>query len=205
MATFFRFDLLSLGMNSSMYNIIIMRVFYSNVSWWFSTGVWMTASLLKSPRLFSVFWLILIWFSNCFLISKSSSPFTNFVGINPSAPITIGIIRHFNVPCFFFSVLYQGLCNYLSFGFLKFYSVVCRDGKVHNSASALFFSFSFYFSINLSFYLFIYLTISRSGRLTEIRWSVVISKSPRNLCISFSRTDSGLCIYHLFVWSNLNF
>ena len=31
-----------------------------------------------------------------------------------------------------------------------------------------------------------------------------ISKSQRSLYLSFSRTDAGLCIYHLFVWSNLN-
>ena len=37
------------------------------------------------------------------------------------------------------------------------------------------------------------------------RGSVYISKSWRILCVSFSRTDSGLCIYHLFIWSNLNF
>ena len=49
------------------------------------------------------------------------------------------------------------------------------------------------------------LIIIRSGRLTEIRWSVCISKSLRSLCLLFSRIDSGLCIYHLFVWSNFNF
>ena len=32
-----------------------------------------------------------------------------------------------------------------------------------------------------------------------------ISKSQRILFVSFSMTDSGLCICHLFVWSNLNF
>ena len=32
-----------------------------------------------------------------------------------------------------------------------------------------------------------------------------MSKSHWSLCVSFSRTDAGLCIYHLFVWSNLNF
>ena len=32
-----------------------------------------------------------------------------------------------------------------------------------------------------------------------------MSKSHRSLSVAFSRTDSGLCIYHLFVWSNLNF
>ena len=32
-------------------------VFHISVSWWFFTGVWVTASLLKSPGLVSVFWL----------------------------------------------------------------------------------------------------------------------------------------------------
>ena len=49
------------------------------------------------------------------------------------------------------------------------------------------------------------LIITGFGHLAEIRWSVCISKSLRSLCVSFARTDSGLCIYHLFVWSNLNF
>ena len=44
-------------------NIIIIiiifsfRVFHISVSWWFFTGVWVTASLLKSPGLISGFWL----------------------------------------------------------------------------------------------------------------------------------------------------
>ena len=44
-------------------------------------------------------------------------------------------------------------------------------------------------------------TIIRSG----IRWSVCMPMSQRSLCVSFSRTDAGLCIYHLLVWSNFNF
>ena len=55
-----------------------------------------------------------------------------------------------------------------------------------------------------SLYIFL-LTITRSSRLGEIRWSVRIPKSQRSLCVSFSRTDSGLCIFLSFVWSNLNF
>ena len=47
--------------------------------------------------------------------------------------------------------------------------------------------------------------IIRSGLLAENRWSVCMSKSQRSLCVSFSGTDAGLRIYHLFVWSNLNF
>ena len=30
-------------------------------------------------------------------------------------------------------------------------------------------------------------------------------QSPKGVYVSFSRTGAGLCIYHLFVWSNLNF
>ena len=67
--------------------------------------------------------------------------------------------------------------------------MVSRDCKVPNFASSL----------------FLLLIIIRSGLLAEIRWSVWMSKSHRSLCLSFSRTGAGLCIYHLLVWSNLNF
>ena len=46
--------------------------------------------------------------------------------------------------------------------------------------------------------------IIRSSCLVEIRWSVNLSKSQRSLCVSFSGTGSGFCIYHLFVRSNYN-
>ena len=36
--------------------IYSLRVFHISVSWWFFTGVWVIASLLKSPGLFSEFW-----------------------------------------------------------------------------------------------------------------------------------------------------
>ena len=41
-------------------NIIIiiysLRIFHISVNWWYFFGVWVTASLLKSPGLFSIFW-----------------------------------------------------------------------------------------------------------------------------------------------------
>ena len=60
--------------------IFLKRVFHNNVSWCFLTGVWVTASFLKSSGLFSVFWAILInaviWMiSTWILIFKSSSFF----------------------------------------------------------------------------------------------------------------------------------
>ena len=66
--------------------------------------------------------------------------------------------------------------------------MVCRDSKVDYFASCLF--------------LFI---IIKSGLLAGIRWSVCILKSHWSLCESFSKTGAGLGIYHLLVWSNLNF
>ena len=36
----------------------VLRVFHTNIIWWFPTGVCWTLSLLKSPGLFSVFLLI---------------------------------------------------------------------------------------------------------------------------------------------------
>ena len=60
-------------------------------------------------------------------------------------------------------------------------------------------------SIFDSFFFFFFLTITRSGRRVEIRWSICVSKSQRILYVSFSRTDSGFCIYHFFLWSIFNF
>ena len=55
------------------------------------------------------------------------------------------------------------------------------------------------------FFLFCFLLIIiRSGLLAEIRWSVCMSEFHTSLCVSFSRTGSGLYIYHLLVWSSLN-
>ena len=70
-----------------------------------------------------------------------------------------------------------------------------QDNKVHYSVGSLLF-FSFFFFL---------VAITWSGHLAEIRCSVCISKSLGNLCVSFSRTDFGFWVYHLLVWSNLNF
>ena len=62
-----------------------LQVFLTSVSWWFSTGVWETASLLKSPELFSVFWPIIImlylgWSPLVYLFPSLSIRFTIFWG-----------------------------------------------------------------------------------------------------------------------------
>ena len=121
------------------------------------------------------------------LISKSCSPFTNPLEIVSSAQITIGITIIFRFSIFFSSLARS---KYLSlFRFLLF--SVCGLLGWQNPLFGWFSVFCWH--------------ITMPGCLAEIRWSVRISKSQRILCHSFSRTDSGLCIYHLFVWSKLDY
>ena len=72
------------------------RVFHISVSWWFSTGVWVTASLLqvsrsrlRIPAVLSnaVVWIVSTRLPN----SKSSRPFNNPLVIVPDAPISGGL------------------------------------------------------------------------------------------------------------------
>ena len=51
----------------------------------------------------------------------------------------------------------------------------------------------------LFFFFFFFFTIIRSGRLAKIRCSICILKSQRILFVSFFRTNSELCIYHVFM------
>ena len=143
---------------------------------------WTHLSILADPNN-AVVWTV----STRPVIFKSSSPCTNPFG-NFNKGTNYNWYRcHFHVPQFFqFSSKVQVLI--LLFTFFQFHSVVPADNRVPNSASSLFL-----------------LIIIRSGLLGEIRWSVCISKFQRGLCVSFCRTDSWLCIYHLFVRSNFNF
>ena len=55
-------------------------------------------------------------------------------------------------------------------------------------------------TIRLFLFFFLLLIITRSGRLTEIR-----CQNDRDVCVSFSWTDSGLCLSHWVEWSNFSF
>ena len=76
------------------------------------------------------------------------------------------------------------------------------DIKFVGGGVYLFVSFLFGFGLFVCF--FFLLINTRSGILTGIRWSVCISKSQRRFCVLFSKTNSGLCIYHFLVRSNFN-
>ena len=119
--------------------------------------------------------------------SKSSSPFSNPLVTVPNAPITIGIIVTSMFHSFFSSLARS---RYLSFFSHSFSFILCSAGTAKSTILQV---------------LFFFLLIIKSGLLTGIRWSVFILKSHMSLCVAFSRTGAGLCIYHLLVWSNLNF
>ena len=124
---------------------------------------------------------------------KSSSPFNNPLVTVPKAPITICIIVTFMFHSLF---LFLVRSRYLSFFSLSFSFILWSTGTEKSTIFQILFFFFVFFCL---------LLIIRSGFLAEIWWSVCMSKSHRSSCVSFSRTDAGLCIYHLFVWSNLNF
>ena len=88
-----------------------------------------------------------------------------------------------------FSILQQGQGTYLSFHVPS--NLFCGPP---GQQSRQFYKFSFFLLI-----------IMRFGLLARIRSSVWMLKSHRSLCVSFFRTGAGLCICHLFVWSNWNF
>ena len=129
------------------------------------------------------------------LISESSTPYTTPLVTVPSTPITIGIIV-----TFMFHSFYSPLARseYLPPFSLSFSFNLWSGGTENLLLDSFSFLFFFFFS-------FLLLTISRSGLLVDVRRSVCISKSQRVLSVSFFRTDSGWCIYPLFVWSHFNF
>ena len=118
--------------------------------------------------------------------SKSSSPFNSPLVTVPNASIKIGIIVTF-ISHRFLKILWQGWGTYPSFPFLS----VLFCGQLRQQRTIL-------------QVLFLLITI-KPGLLAIIRWSVCMSKSYRGLCMSCSRIAAGLCMYHLFVWTNVNF
>ena len=179
-----------------------------------------TLSGSKSPQVSRTLFTILADLNNTVVwmvsarppISSSSIPLTKPSWIVPSALITIGI----TVTLIAFFVLWQGPSTWLSFRFLWF--SFCGPLGRHSSLFSRFSFFSFlarfrYLSLFVFFDFlsmvrrdskvhystrspFLYMfTFTKFDLLAGMRWSVRISKSQRILCVSFSRVDSGFCIY----------
>ena len=147
-------------------------------------------SLSATPELFSVFWVILVM-----LLSGWSLLFFYFSSFPVSVPILWGLFQVHQLQL-------VSLSPSCSIDFLKLSSNVL----VLTSLFAFFYFILWSAETADSLQFLLLLIIIRSGRLAEIRWSISIWKSlKKSLYVTFSRTDSGLRIYHLFVWSNLNF
>ena len=129
------------------------------------------------------------------LISESSSPFTNSLVTLQRALITISITDIFMLYSF---LNFLARSRYIFFFSLSFNFTLWSIGTAKFTIRQVPFFFFFLF-------LFFLLTIIRCSRLAEIKWSVYIAISQKNLCTSFPITYFWLFIYHLFVWSNLTF
>ena len=148
----------------------------------------------KSPQVSRTLLSILTVLSNAVIwivstrspTSKSPRPFNNPLVIVPKAPIITGTIVTFMFHSFFNSLAWS---RYLSLFSHSFRFILWSAGTA--KLTILQIIFFFFFLVNV-----------RSGLLAGIRWFVCMLKSHRSLCVLFSRTGAGLCIYQLFVWSN---
>ena len=131
-------------------------------------------SVSKSPKVSRTLLSILTDLNNAVVWmvsgqSKFSNHLIKLLGIVLSAQITIGITVTLMFDNFFF-------CSQPRFKYLSF------------------FSFSLIFTLWSPSRFSFLLSITKSGHLGGIKWSVCFSKSQRSLSVLFSRTDSGLCI-----------
>ena len=144
--------------------IYSLSVFPISFSWWFFTGVWVTASLLKSLGLFSIFWpfsIMLLWGWSPIVCQLPSPPVPSMILKSLFQKHQLQLLQ-LSLAC---SIVFHFPCkvnvHILLFIFFQFYSVVSRDSKVDNFAISL----------------FLLLIIIRSGLMAEIRGSVCMSKS----------------------------
>ena len=115
------------------------------------------------PSILAILNNVVVWMvSTCLLISKSSSPFNNHLVTVPKAPITSGIILTYMFHSLFNSLVRS---SYLSFFSLSFNFTLLSAGTAKSKILQV---------------LCLLLIIIRSDHLTEITWSICISKSHRS-------------------------
>ena len=130
--------------------------------WSFSDG--------QSPQVSRTLLSILVVFNKAVVLmvsirpptSKSSSPFNNPLVTVPKVPITVGTIVNFMFHTFFTSIARS---RYLSFFSHSFRFILWSAGSAKLTI------------LQVPFFFFL-LIIIRSGRLAEIRWSVLLSFTP---------------------------
>ena len=149
----------------------------------------------KSPQVSRTLLSILVVFNNTVvwmvstrpLTSKSSRPFNNPLVTVPKAPVTVGIIVTFMFHSFFNSLVRS---RYLSLFLHSFSFILWSAGTAKSTILQIFF---FVFLFFADYY--------------KVFWPRLGDPFvyQRSLCVSFSRTGAGLCIYHLLALSNFSF
>ena len=141
-------------------------------------------SCSNSPQVSGTLLSILVYLNNAVAwmvstrppISKSSSPSTNPLVTVPRAQLQ-SVLPSLSCPTLF-------LFPWLILLLISISLTLWSTGTAKST---------------IPLFLFFLMIIIRSNRLPEIRWSVFILKTQRSLWVSFSRIDSGSCVYHLFV------
>ena len=159
-----RFKYLSLFFFPLIFSLWSLQVFPTSINWWSFTGVWMTASLLRCPVLFSVVWPIstmpLIWrVLICPLISISFIFFSKPLRTIPSTAITIDI----NIT--------------LMFHWVFFFSALARSKYLLKFLLAFIFTLWSAATVKSTIKQILFLLLIKPGPdlLDRIRWSVFIS------------------------------
>ena len=100
--------------------LLFLLSFHISVSWWSFTGVWVTASLLRSPGLFWVFWQIAAvqysgWFQSFLWFPNYPNPFPILLG--PFQVHQLQLLSLWLSYSITFSVLWQspGICPFFHF------------------------------------------------------------------------------------------
>ena len=169
-------------------SIVITRILFYSFEFFTSTltdGFWLefewhqvsrTLLIILANLNYAVLWMLPTWSH----IYKSSNHFISPLEIVPSTQITVAVTVNF-----MFHIFSLARSWYLYLFSLSFNFSLRSVGMVKSTIQQV---------------LFFWLSLIRSGRLVEIRWSVCISNSQRILSILFTWMDSGFCICHLFVW-----
>ena len=126
------------------------------------------------------------------LMSSCLNLLCRHLRIVSSAPAITAITDTFMIHVF--SSLWQGLCICLFFCSLL-QSVACWNDKIHMMT---------YYFLHVNVLGLVFLIITKSGPLVRTGWYICIPKTLRILSVTFSWSDSGLCIYHLSASSNFH-
>ena len=126
--------------------VVLLLLLLVSVSWWYFTGVWVTASLLRSPGLFSVFW--------------------------PNAAVWIFLIRPPTLPVPFLAL--GDRSNRANYYWYYSYSLVRQVFLILWQGQSFFSLFSFSLSLfNFQLY-FRFLTILHQVFIQDLAWGKVM-------------------------------